>query len=212
MRIDGKGQIRPIVLARLALCFSAFWLFSAGDVSAQSTLMRIEEDWQLELIQPDARLDAPQVLLVLSPFGESSDAHFEVDINHASLPNYLSGGLQVRAMQGTSCADQKRLLDGQRLTVESDIIRWTQVVERQADGLAFGITGGTSASWGTFGDTTSYVKLPAGGDFNYSPATSLSRSGVIYAGNRVKQLTLSKVRFIDSTGQTTELVVDKSVE
>lgn len=212
MRTDCRGRTGWVVVARLALCVGMLGLLPAKTLPAQVGLMRVEEDWELELMQPDARLDAPQVLLVLNPLGESSEAHFEVDINHASLPTYLSGGLQLRAMQGADCVDQQRLLDGQRLTVESDVVRWTQVVERQDSGFVFGITTGSSSSWGSFGDTGTYVRLPASGVFTYSPATSLSRSGVIYAGNRVKRLTLARVRLIDSSGHTTELAVDQSVQ
>lgn len=212
MRTERCGRMGSIVGIRLALCVSFLGLLPTAALPAQVAVMRIEEDWELELIQPDARLDAPQVLVVLNPLGEANDAYFAVDINHASLPSYLSGGLQIRAMQGTTCIDQRRLLDGQRLTVESDLIRWTQVVERQSDGFAFGITSGTSTSWGSFGDAINYVKLSASGSFNYSPATSLARSGVIYAGNRVRRLTLKKVRLINSAGNVTEVPVDQSAQ
>ena len=213
MQIDRKKRTGLIAVARIAVCFALVWLIPASRLTAQVGVMRVEEDWELELTQPDSQLDAPQVLLVLSPLGEEHDIHFEVDINHASLPSYLSGGLQMRAMHGAECVDQKRLLDGQRLTVESDMIRWTQIVEKQPTGFAFGITKGTSSSWGAFGDAASHVTLSGNsGDFNYSPANSLSRSGVTYAGNRVKQLTLRKVRYVDLTGTTTEIDVNQAVQ
>lgn len=213
MRIDCKKRTSLIAVVRIAVCFAVVWLIPTSRLTAQVGVMRIEEDWELELIQPDAQLDAPQVLLVLSPLGEGSDVHFEVDINHASLPSYYSGGLQIRAMQGAECVEQKRLLDGQRLTVESDVIRWTQIVEKQPTGFAFGISNGTSLSWGAFGDAASHVTLSGNsGAFNYSPANSLSRSGVTYAGNRVKQLTLRKVRYVDLTGNTTEIDVNQAVQ
>lgn len=212
MRIDCREKIRSAVLTTLAACLSLVCIVPADQASAQAEIMRIEEDWELELIQPDAALDAPQVLIVFSPLGEEDGRHFEVDINHASLP-YASGGLQIRAVQGDTTVDQRRILDGQRLTVESDLIRWTQIVERQTDGIVFGIANGSSASWGPFGEATTYVTLPTdGGNFHYVPAHSLNRSGVIYAGNRVSRLTLARVRYVDSEGNTNEVSVGQSVQ
>ena len=212
MRIDCRGRFRSIVVTSLAVCLAFVWALPADQASAQANVMRIEEDWELELIQPDAKLDAPQVLVVFSPLGEGNDNHFEVDINHASLP-YASGGLQIRAVQGDESIEQQRLLDGERLTVESDVISWTQIAERQTGGIAFGITNGLSESWGPFGDATTYVTLPSdGSEFQYVPTHSLNRSGVTYAGNRVRRLTLVRVRYVDSFGNTTEVPINLSVQ
>jgi hypothetical protein len=35
---------------------------------AQSTIVRIEEDWELVVTQPDESLDAPQVTVTMVPF------------------------------------------------------------------------------------------------------------------------------------------------
>lgn len=194
----------------LSLSMVLVGLLAAGTARAQSGVMRIEEDWELEITQPDTQLDAPQVLVTVSPFSSSSNFYFEVDINHASYPAYDSGGLQIRAMDSGNCLSQKRILGGTRLSVESDVIRWTNIVERQSGGVVFGIANGDSVSWGKFGDSTSYVTIQGARDFTYLPTTSFNKSGVSYASNRVKSLTLKRVRYIDSAGKVTEVQIDLS--
>lgn len=198
------------LLSSLSLTMLAVGFWTGGTASAQSAVMRIEEDWELEITQPDAQLDAPQVMVTVSPFSTSSSYYFEVDINHASYPAYESGGLQIRVMDGDDCLSEKRVLGGSRLNVDSDVIRWTNVIERQSGGVAFGVANGDSLSWGKFGDATTYVTLQGARDFNYQPTVSFDRSGVSYANNRVKRLTLCRVRYIDSAGKVTELSIDQS--
>lgn len=209
----GTREYRGISrIGRFALV-GLLWMVAANGASAQTNLMRIEEDWELELREPDTRLDAPQILIVLNPLGETSSDHFEVDLNHASIPNYSSGGLQIRAMSDGKCSDQQRLLDGQRLNTDADVIRWTQIVERQAAGFAFGIIAGSAASWGQFGDASTFVSLKTGNpSFNYSASQSVEHSGITYAGNRVERLTLCRVRLVDSSGASTELKVNRNVQ
>lgn len=191
-----------------SMCFLG--LLAADTVSAQSATMRIEEDWELEVIQPDAAIDAPQVLVTVSPFGPASNYHFELDLNHASYPSYQSGGLQLRAMNDDDCLSQKRLHAGTRLSVSSEVIAWTNVIERQPAGVAFGVANGTSSSWGAFGDATTYVTILGVGEFNYDPMMSFEKSGISYANNRVARLTLRRVRLVDALGTVTEVSVERS--
>jgi hypothetical protein len=189
------------------------WALCGSQLLAQSSIVRIEEHWELEIKQADALTNAPQVMMHFSPFGNNSDFHFEVDINHASVPSYQAGGLQVRAMQGSDCLSQVRLLSDQRLNAQSEILSWTQIAQKQEAGWAFAIGFGNSDSWGAFGGAESIVALPnVDLPVQHSAALSLQSSGVIYAKNRVHRLTLRSVRYYDSSGQSIDLTVDQSVE
>lgn len=186
---------------------------SLKPVHAQSGVVRVEEDWELVVTQPDSQLNAPQVVIVLKPLGANSDLAFEVDFNHASVPTYQAGGYQLRAVKGNDCLSHRRFLSDQRITATSDVIRWTQVVERQSPNLTFAVVQGTSNSWGSFGAPNEGVTIPsAAPNLNYSPQDSLNNTGVTYAANRVGRLTLVRVRLIDAQGQTTELQVNQSVQ
>lgn len=180
---------------------------------AQAEVIRIEEHWELAITEADSQTNAPQVMLHFSPFGGDSDTHFEVDLNHALLPQYSPGGYQVRAMQGDSLVGEARLLPNSRLNSASETISWIQIAQKQPAGWAFAVGFGTSQSWGSFGGPETVVTLPGVTlPVKYSPEDSVSSSGVIFAKNRVERLTLKKVRFYTSDNQVRDLTVGASVQ
>ncbi len=192
-------------MAMFGLC-----LASASSVCfGQATILRVEEDWELLVEQPDQQLDAPQITTTLMPLGEASSLYFQLDMNHGSDPAYSTGGIQVKALNGDSCLNAQRSLAGQRLYVPSERITWTQVLIQSEQWLHFGIVAGQSQSWGAFGGPQSFVHLQSSGTLeNYNPEHSAQNSGVIYAGNRVGYLRLAKVRYFMSTGDIVESEVN----
>jgi hypothetical protein len=183
-----------------------------GQLEGQEVI-RIEEHWELAITQTDSQTNAPQVMMHFSPFGGDSDLHFEVDLNHASLPEYSPGGFQVRAMQGDLVVSDVRLLPNQRLDSQSEVLTWVQIAQKQPTGWAFALGFGNSASWGGFGGPETVVALTNTDlPVKYSPQDSVSASGVIYAKNRVERLTLRKVRTYFNNNQFTDVAVDLTVE
>ncbi len=189
------------------------WLATSSQAFAQGEVVRIEEHWELAITEADSQTNAPQIMMHFSPFGEGADWHFELDINHASLPSYAPGGFQVRAMQGNRVMSDVRLLDNNRLASQSELLTWVQIAQKQPSGWAFAIGYGNSTSWGGFGGPETVVSIASGDlPLSYSPANSLQNSGVIYARNRVERLTLRKVRYYYSTNQFLDVPVGLSVE
>lgn len=181
--------------------------------ASSQEIIRIEEHWELAITQADSQTNAPQVMMHLSPFGGDSDLHFELDLNHASLPEYSPGGFQVRAMQGDRLVSEARLLPGNRLDAQSELLTWVQIAQKQPTGWAFAVGFGNSATWGSFGGVETIVTLPGSElPIKYSPEDSLASSGVIYAKNRVQRLTLRKVRYYFSNNQSVDVAVGSSVE
>lgn len=179
---------------------------SASLVNAQSSIVRIEEDWEMHVQQPDALRDAPQATATMVPFGVESALVLQVDLNHASVPTFSSGGLQLRVSMDSDSVQQLRLLDGERLEYEAEVVRWTQFVQLTSGGFSFGISQGSSASWGNMGGPASVIHLQQADIGSalvlerYDPANSLKHSGVNYARNRVSAFLLKRVRLYYSTG------------
>jgi hypothetical protein len=196
------------------VCFLG--LVSGAVALAQAPLVKIEEDWELSVLQPNEQLDAPQLTTTMLPFGTQSDLLFQVDWNHASVPAFARGGFQLRVgANGEGLAERHELAD-QQLYVADEVVRWTQVVQKTTGGFSFGVVHGLSASWGSFGGGNTFLFIPdqhADGVLNsYTIADSLSNSGVTYAGNRVARLRLLRVRFVDAAGQAWEVAVDSDVQ
>lgn len=184
---------------------------------ASAQFVRIEEDWELHVLQPDQALDAPQVTTTMRPFGEDSDVLFQVDVNHGSTPDFEPNGLQVRVCDGDHLLDDKRLKTDSILSHSAETVRWTQVLLRTENGYLFGITNGTSLSFGSFGgiESFTYVTHSQTGSDNlqaYSHERSLSSSGVTYAGNRVGWMRLKEVRVFDASGVVNVVSVNEDVE
>lgn len=209
-----RGIPSPLRPNRI-LCSCFFLLATSAALSAQAQvpIMRVEEDWELFVTEPDEQLDAPQIVMVAKPYGDADNLQLQVDLNHASFPDYSTGGIQLRASRGDTDIAGVRLQEDVRLRFASETITWTQIIERQSGGIAFGIAGGSSTSWGNFGDATTYLTVSSGDEeFQYSPDDSLRLSGTTYAGNRVRNLTLKRVRYVDLLGQVTEVSIDRSTQ
>ena len=94
------------------------------------------------------------------------------------------------------------------MATEGEVVTWTQAMSYEDGILSFEITNGHSATWGNFGGE-GYLKSAAQETeittlSQYSPATSVSNSGVGFAGNRVASLVLKRARLIMSDGTVLE--------
>ena len=198
--------------------FSFAFLFLAlvPSLSQAQQIIRIEEDWELRVVQPDEKLDAPQITTMMVPFGNTSDLLVQFDVNHGRYPAFSAGGVQVRVTNDDEYLDGFRMNEGQRLSEQDETVRWTQVVQRVADGYYFGILNGQSESFGSFGSEAeaAFVSTSStgGGSLNsYSLEHSLQNSGISYAANRVSHLRLKRVRIFNSLGQSTEFTINRDV-
>ena len=196
-----------------AICGLSF--VSLAPFALAQEVVRIEEDWELEISEPDAQLDAPQVSILMFPFGDEHDAFFQLDLNHASLPIFSSGGLQVSAVVDDQLIQSSRINASESLQSDQETITWTQAFLKTNAGVQFGIISGNSETWGDFSGPESAVFL----SFNeagqaslngYRPEQSLNNSGVTFAGNRVVSLKLKKLRVYGSQGEYNELTIDKT--
>jgi len=195
----------------IGVALQLFFLSVCGSLHAQG-IVRVEEDWALQVNEPDEQLDSPQITNAMLPLGPNSNTVFFLDINHGSTPAYSAGGLQLRADQNGDCSESKRILAREKLNHSSETIKWTQVMIRQGNQLKFGIVSGQGNTWNSFGGSDSFIDVTTstGSLDGYRPADSLSNSGVVYAGNRVVSLTLLRVRLFNSLGQMVEIPINQN--
>lgn len=204
----------PMLRARyggtaLALLASWFlWTGLAEKASADtSTVVRVEEEWELVVATPDPNTDAPQVSCVISPEGNVGSVHAAFEVNYQSMPDFVAGGLQLQIWNDEQPLASRKFPNGSVMNQLGETICWTQSVQLADGQLTFEIIQGTSATWGNFGGQ-GYLKATVPTSLanlnGYSPAVSISNSGVGYAANRVQSLVLRKVRLFTSTGQVLE--------
>lgn len=199
------------------LAFGPLFLATILSAAAQSPIVRIEEDWELKVLQPDFALDAPQVSTMMLPGGETSDLYFQLHLNHAPAPVFSQGGMQLRMSDDDTTICHLRTFAGQRFQTPNELVSWTQVAQRAPTGIFFGIVSGQSSSWGAFGGENdflyiSYLEAGLSSLANYKPQDSIDNSGVNYASNRVSWLKLTKVRIYYESGEETELSLNVQVK
>lgn len=176
-------------------------------VARADDVVRIEEDWELVVGEPDPATDAPQLTCVFSPVAEVNQAYAAFDINHHSQPSYKAGGLQLQVWSNNTPLLSDNDPDGATLSTSGETITWTQSMDLSAGNLTVAITKGASDTWGAFGGGGK-LKATVGTSLtnlnSYSPDVSVANSGIGFASNRVQSLRLKCVRYFKASGQTVQ--------
>jgi hypothetical protein len=201
---------QQISLFRLGL---AMLLGGAGLVAAKPALaaggkvVSIEEHWELQLGEPDIDRSSPQTTMVMSPQGDLGGTHFLFTLNHAPVPNYHLGGMQVQAWNGDDVVQEKTGSASNSLANANETVRWTQRMSLHDGVLTFQVVDGQSTTWPTFGadgDLSVSVSTSLYSLNSYRPAVSIGESQVSYAENRVGSLVLTKLVWVTEDGTVHE--------
>jgi hypothetical protein len=185
------GAILSILLLPMAL-----------KAQSGSTVMKVEEDWELVLVEPSPEVAAPQVTCSISPLGNVDGVYAALELNHGTLPSYTAGGLQLQAWNGESWLTV-RDYDNTTLHHSGEVVTWTSRMVLSGGLLTFRVANGSSTSWGAFGSGGN-IKLSLVSTLSnlnaYSPDLSAAHSGIGFGSQRVQSLKLKQVRYYDGSG------------
>lgn len=196
-----------------ALCvLAAAW---NGNSACGADIVLIEEQWRLEIGEPDVDLCAPQVSMAFSATGGLEGEFFVFTLNHWGEPEFSPGGLQLQRWCDGGCVSTVQARPNSLLDHDNDVIRWTQRVSLSQGNLKFEIRDGQSQTWNNFGQgdqlafehPTSLTRLNT-----YKPAVSLEESGIGFGGNRVGGLVLERIHWVDADGKEGELVAPIDID
>lgn len=208
---DYKAIRLALVVAALAVITAAA---SAMGQEVTPPIVRVEEDWVVEIGVPDPEGNAPQIINAMSSTDQLADVHAVFELNHSTLPEYTPGGYQIQCWSGDELLDYRYKPRYTVCATEGEVIRYTMSM-RLVDGqVEFEAKNGTSTTWGEFG-SVGYLRASASttqSSFRlYSPEVSVQNSYVGYAAHRVKKFALKEVRYYSAGGlvsrDTTERVV-----
>jgi hypothetical protein len=180
-----------------------------GDESAGTPrVIRVEEDWTLEVRVPDPDTNAPQVTCVFAPTADVDYAYAEFAVNHHSNPTYIPGGLQLMVWSGGQVIVVNNDPEVDVLSQPNETIAWTQSMSLDDEGvLTFAIKNGSSQTWNAFGNDDR-LSIRTVGDISnlngYDTNVSVKNSGVGFASNRVNVLKITAVRYFTDDGQVFE--------
>jgi hypothetical protein len=206
-----SGALRSSAALVALACF--FGPLSGAVYANSDDVVKVEEDWEMVVTDPDPTTNAPQVTCVTSPVGHVDGLYVAFDLNHHSLTDYYSGGLQLQLWNNDVPIANDYPSMYQMLSNDNETVTWTQRMKVNEGLLKFEVVNGVSASWGAFGGSNLAVFVPSSmSDLNqYSPDVSVANSGVGFAGNRVQSLTLKRVRLYKRNGQVEQRDVNAVV-
>lgn len=171
-------------------------------------VVRVEEDWVLEINEPAYDDTSPQITNTISPTSNLNCKFGLFEINHGTQPDYRDGGLEVQIWDRDERVNYRRHTNTNRLSYRNEVVRYTiamsiQEYANDSNRLQFEVQNGTSQTWGTFGNPTSIgCSIPTTRQNlnTYSPQFSVDNSKVGYASFRVRKYALVAVRYYDSQG------------
>jgi hypothetical protein len=172
-------------------------------LAAANGIMRVEEDWELVVNEPDKLVAAPQLGTVMTPLKDIEDVYLAFALNHRINPIYTTGGMELQLWYNGAQIGWLSLGNA-HLGTKGEKVTWTQRLELKNGRLRFVIADGSSSTWGNFGQGDSIhlsVKTNLSDLNNYNPQVTVANSGVTFASNRVASLVLKAVRAYDSHGQ-----------
>lgn len=173
---------------------------SGDEGGGYEPIIRIEEDWELVLNEPNDLIEAPQFHTMMSPFGHLDSWYALVIWNYREVPWFVPGGLQIQSWH-SDYRLSRRTVDYAALSTTAETIVWTQALETNGVELAFEIIEGQSITWGQFGrdlriSATAYLS-----DLNgYSTDASVENSCITFGANRVDSMVIKQVRYYGATG------------
>lgn len=194
-----QAHLVAAIGAALVFCLAAEAI--GADPAA---VMRVEEDWEIQIGVPDPDNDAPQIINVIAPQAGIKGPHAVFELNHQTYPEYASGGMQFQYWNGDLKFGYRCNPDPNVLAHDNEVIRYTLSMRLSANTLTFEVLGGTSTTWAAFGGQ-GYLKLGVGTTLTsldtYDPQTSLKYSRVGFSPNRVGVFALKEVRLYSADGQ-----------
>lgn len=158
---------------------------------------RVEEDWELVVIDPTLIEAGPQVTTTMAPEPDPARTLMILNLNFREEP-FLPGGLQVGCWYDDLLVASGESERTWPLFLNNETIRWTQRLSVAENVLTYQIANGQSSSWGSFGAngrlamavTTHVTNLES-----YTPTFSAENSRVGWLPHRVQRMRLLRVRY-----------------
>ena len=176
-----------------------------------TTVVQVDEDWELSVSSPDPNVTAPQTMCTFAPFSHLSSLHALVNVNYLNAGDFVPGGLELQIWNGPQMIDHAHHQAGVQLRSDEEIVRWTNRITVANGKLHFAVVQGSSYTWGSFGNNGELTLIVPSAQPNlndYDPNVSLLNSGVVFAGNRV----LRRVRLTMADGQVVTINIDTNVD
>lgn len=166
-------------------------------------IYKVEEDWELKVVNPDPTLDIPQIVTVFGPTNAFFDTHTVFELNHGTLPTFGQGGMQLQVWYGDWLVGYLHQQQPTELNTNNEVITYTTVTRIDDDILTMEVINGDSTTYGNFG-APGHLRARLytyRTDLNpYQPNNSTRHSRVTYGANRVSYFKRKAIRVYVQNG------------
>lgn len=169
-----------------------------------TTVVRVEEDWEVLIGTPDPFLDTPQIVTVFGPADPETGVHAVFELNHGTLPEFSEGGMQLQYWSGETLKGYRRQKAPTEFSTAGETVTYTTVTEIENGNLTMAVTNGKSRTFGEFGDESTLriqVKTTEANLNGMGLENSLRHSKVTYGANRVQKFQRTRVQMLNAAGE-----------
>jgi hypothetical protein len=172
---------------------------------AHVDIIKIEQDWMLDIAAPDPVADCPQIVTVFGPADPRYFTHAVLELNHGTQPDFAQGGMQLQVWRGDDLRGYQWQRAPAELNAAIERLTYTTVMELDDGELKLFVKDGRSLTWGDFGDSESEslrIELSTQrDDFNdWDRSSSIQHSRVAYGANRVNKYVRTAIRYYTDDG------------
>ena len=185
-------------------------LGSGSDRFEGEKIVRVEEDWLIDIAVTDNNNSAPEVCTVFGPGDPYTGLHSVFEMNHCTYPDFARGGMQLQSWWGNWFLSAKRHYNQSELHTTVERIQYTCVTRINDNRLTMEITNGDSVTYGSFGgEGWLRVRLWTHRDRlnGYNPDNSIQHSRVTFGANRVNRFLRTEIRYYTDDG---DVIVDEA--
>ncbi|QDT06123.1 hypothetical protein K227x_45300 [Rubripirellula lacrimiformis] len=197
----------PITCTARLLVIAAMALGMSCCQASEDKVWKIEEDWEMVILQPDPQSNSPQVSFTTSPSTEVDDVYFQLQMNHSDS---AGGGIHVAAVLDDKIVDESQSDIRSALSIDGDHVSWTTVMAVIDDRICFAVKDGYGQDWGNFGGPEYVVRMQRRDILDlskYRPINSLDSVDINFGANRISSSKMLKVRLYYTSGNVVELLV-----
>jgi len=202
-----RSGVRGLVIAGAVLWASAVQAqVSSGDGDGTTppnplaglNIVKIEEDWLLDIAEPDPNADCPQVVAVFGPSEPNTGTHANFELNHGTQPDFAEGGMQLQAWYGEYLIGYHSQFAPAEFNQAIERVTFTTQMRVRDNMLKLAILNGHSLTWGDFGGSSN-LRIDMGtwrdnlNDWNAQH--SIDNSRVSYGANRVNKFVRTEIRY-----------------
>lgn len=165
-------------------------------------VMKVEEDWEVVIGEPNSDEIAPQLYVVTTPTGNLDGQYSVFEINNVTLPDFYGGGLQFQTWWDDQATGEAHHNNFSALSSAGETIKFTVSMRISSGGISYRVKNGVSQTWGTFGASPSlriWQPSELSNLAGYDPDKSARLSRVGFGRGRVTSFTLKTIRYYDGS-------------